>query len=56
MRKEQRLELTDWIVLTVPESDADLVERHGEWIKREVLALEIRLGPELRIDKAESRE
>jgi isoleucyl-tRNA synthetase len=55
MRKEQGLELTDRIVLTVPESDADLVERHGDWAKREVLALEIRLGPELRIDKAESR-
>jgi isoleucyl-tRNA synthetase len=56
MRKEQGLELTDRIVLTVPESDADLVERHGEWIGREVLAVEVRLGPELRIDKAESRE
>jgi isoleucyl-tRNA synthetase len=56
MRKEQGLELTDRIVLTVPESDAVLVDRHGDWIKREVLALEIRLGPELRIDKAESRE
>jgi isoleucyl-tRNA synthetase len=55
MRKEQGLELTDRIVLTVPESDGDLAERHGDWIKREVLALEIRLGPELRIDKAESR-
>jgi isoleucyl-tRNA synthetase len=56
LRKEQGLELTDRIDLTVPESDADLVEQHGDWVKREVLALEIRLGPELRIDKAQSRE
>jgi isoleucyl-tRNA synthetase len=56
LRKEQGLELTDRIVLTVPEDDAGLVDRHGDWIRREVLALEIRLGPEPRIDKADSRE
>ena len=43
MRKEQGLELTDRIVLTVPDALAELVSRHGDWIKDEVLAVEIRL-------------
>jgi isoleucyl-tRNA synthetase len=38
MRKEQGLELTDRISVTLPRSHADLVERHEEWIKGEVLA------------------
>ena len=33
MRKEQGLELTDRIAVTLPQADADLVERHAEWIK-----------------------
>ena len=33
MRKEQGLELTDRITVTLPQADADLVERHAEWIK-----------------------
>jgi len=41
MRKEQGLELTDRIVVTVPEGDAELVDRHGDWIKGEVLAVEL---------------
>jgi isoleucyl-tRNA synthetase len=52
LRKAEGLELTDRIVLTVPQSDAELVERHGDWIKDEVLALEIRTGGDLRIEKA----
>jgi isoleucyl-tRNA synthetase len=40
MRKEAGLELTDRIRLTLPRSDADLLE-HEEWIKDEVLAVEI---------------
>ncbi len=39
MRKDQGLELTDRIAVTVPAADADLVERHAEWIKAEVLAV-----------------
>ena len=39
MRKEQGLELTDRIAVTLPAADADLVEQHSEWIKAEVLAV-----------------
>ena len=57
MRKEQGLELTDRIAVTLPRSHADLVERHEEWIKREVLAVFLRTdgvdGPQ--IVKLESR-
>jgi isoleucyl-tRNA synthetase len=52
LRKEQGLELTDRIVLTLPEQDSGLAERHGDWIKGEVLAVEIRLDGALRIEKA----
>jgi isoleucyl-tRNA synthetase len=41
MRKEQGLELTDRIAVTLPQADADLVERHSEWIKSEVLAVSL---------------
>jgi isoleucyl-tRNA synthetase len=41
MRKEQGLELTDRIAVTLPTADADLVERHAEWIKAEVLAVSL---------------
>ncbi len=40
MRKEQGYELTDRIAVTLPERDADLMD-HGDWIRAEVLALEI---------------
>jgi isoleucyl-tRNA synthetase len=43
MRKEAGLELTDRIVLTLPNSQADLL-RHEQWIKDQVLATEIREG------------
>ena len=59
IRKEQGLELTDRIVLTVPATDSELAERHGDWIKSEVLAVEIRVDPgasEVSIAKAENRE
>jgi isoleucyl-tRNA synthetase len=39
-RKEQGLELTDRIRLTIPEADAGLLE-HRDWIARETLAVEI---------------
>ncbi len=40
-RREEGLELTDRIVVTLPSRDADLLERHGDWIKAEVLAVSI---------------
>jgi isoleucyl-tRNA synthetase len=58
MRKEQGLELTDRIVLTVPDEESELVERHGDWIKSEVLAVEIRVdgASGVSIAKAQKRE
>ena len=41
MRKEQGLELTDRIIVTLPEADAELIERHADWIKAEVLAVSL---------------
>ena len=52
LRKEQGFELTDRIVLTVPESERAVVERHGDWITAEVLATEIRVGDALGIEKS----
>jgi isoleucyl-tRNA synthetase len=53
LRKEQGFELTDRIVLTVPEAQRALVDRHGDWIGREVLATEIRVGSEeLKLEKS----
>jgi isoleucyl-tRNA synthetase len=53
LRKEQGLELTDRILLTVPESQRALAERHGDWIAREVLASEIRVSDEeLKLEKS----
>jgi hypothetical protein len=43
MRREAGLELTDRIVVTLPATHSDLLERHADWIKSEVLAVEIRL-------------
>jgi isoleucyl-tRNA synthetase len=44
MRKDAGLEVTDRIVLTVPEALSPLVAEHGDRIKAEVLAVEIRNG------------
>jgi isoleucyl-tRNA synthetase len=41
MRKEQGLELTDRITVTLPQADADLIEIHADWIKSEVLAVSL---------------
>jgi len=41
MRKDAGLALTDRIKLTLPEADADLLQ-HEQWIRDEVLAVEIR--------------
>jgi isoleucyl-tRNA synthetase len=52
MRKEQGLELTDRIKLTIPEADSDLLE-HREWIMRETLAVSVEAtGAGLVVDKA----
>ena len=40
MRKEQGLELTDRIALTLPAEHEELL-RHADWIKGEVLAVSI---------------
>jgi isoleucyl-tRNA synthetase len=53
LRKDEGLEITDRIVLTVPESERELVDRHGDWIAHEVLATEIRVGEGLAIEKTE---
>jgi isoleucyl-tRNA synthetase len=50
MRKEQGLEITDRIVLTLP--DGEDLERFEEWIKAETLAVEIEPGAELAVRKA----
>ena len=53
LRKERGFELTDRIVLTVPEADRELTGRHGDWIKREVLATELEIaGEELKLEKS----
>jgi isoleucyl-tRNA synthetase len=40
LRKEQGLDLTDRIAVTLPDTDADLLA-HAEWIKAEVLAVSL---------------
>jgi isoleucyl-tRNA synthetase len=52
LRKEQGFELTDRIVLTVPEEMRRLLDAHGEWIQREVLAVGLNYGAELEIEKS----
>ena len=42
MRREAGLELTDRIVVRLPQSEADLLE-HADWIKNEVLAVALEL-------------
>ena len=52
LRKEQGLELTDRIVLTLPQHEEELL-RHEDWIKEETLAVEIQTdGAELKLEKA----
>ncbi len=52
LRKDEGYEVTDRVVLTVPADLADVVAAHADWIKREVLAIEIVVGTELAIAKA----
>jgi isoleucyl-tRNA synthetase len=51
MRKDEGFEVTDRIVLTVPQDQAELVARHGDWIKDETLATEIHVDGDLSIAK-----
>jgi isoleucyl-tRNA synthetase len=51
MRKDAGLELTDRIVVTLGPDEADLVD-YAEWIKKETLAVDVRLGDALSIQKA----
>ena len=51
MRKDAGLALTDRIVLTLPPAESELVERHGDWIKGDVLATEIRGDGDVAIPK-----
>jgi len=52
LRKDEGYEITDRIVLTVPEAERDVVEAHRGWLAREVLATEIRVGSALAIEKS----
>jgi len=52
LRKEQGLDLTDRIVLTLPRNQEELL-RHSDWIAEQTLAVEIRTdGTELKLEKA----
>jgi isoleucyl-tRNA synthetase len=51
MRKDAGLELTDRIVVTLGPDEADLID-YAEWIKKETLAVDVRLGDALSIQKA----
>ena len=52
LRKDEGYEIMDRIVLTVPESERDVVGAHRDWVAREVLATEIRVGAALAIQKS----
>ena len=51
MRKEAGLELTDRIVLTLPEADRDLLD-YEEQIKTDTLAVRVEVRDELRVEEA----
>jgi isoleucyl-tRNA synthetase len=44
LRRDRGFELTDRIRVTLPRAHEDVVERHGDWIAREVLAVELVTG------------
>ena len=52
LRKERGLELTDRIVLTVPEEMRRLIDAHGTWVKSEILAVDVDFGAELKFEKS----
>ena len=49
LRKDEGYSITDRIVLTVPESERDVLEGHRDWVVREVLAAEVEVGASLAI-------
>jgi isoleucyl-tRNA synthetase len=49
LRRDQSLELTDRIVLTLPRDEEELL-RHEDWIKEETLAAKIELGDALKLE------
>jgi len=51
LRREQGLDVTDRIVLTLPREQEELL-RHEDWIKEETLAVKIELGNGLKLEKA----
>jgi isoleucyl-tRNA synthetase len=51
LRKERGFELTDRIVVTLPQGENEVL-RHEGWIKQETLAVEIQTGSELKLEKA----
>jgi isoleucyl-tRNA synthetase len=51
MRREAGLELSDRIVVTLGRDEADLLD-HAEWVQEETLAVEVRVGGALAIEKA----
>jgi isoleucyl-tRNA synthetase len=53
MRRDEGLEITDRIVLTLPQDLSELVDRHGDWIKDEVLAAKIAFDGGMRIEKVD---
>lgn len=52
LRKDEGYQLTDRIVLTVPSAEADVVAAHRDWVAREVLATDVRVGDGLAIAKS----
>jgi len=50
LRKDRGLDVTDRIVLSVP--DRDLLPEYEERIKAETLATEVQVGPELDLARA----
>jgi isoleucyl-tRNA synthetase len=44
LRRDRGFELTDRIRVTLPRAYEEVVERHGDWIAREVLAVELVTG------------
>ncbi len=44
MRRDAGFELTDRVLITLPDAWRDVVEQHGDWVAREVLASELAVG------------
>ena len=51
LRKDRGLEVTDRIRLTLPRAEADVVERYGDRLKEETLALELAVGDDIDLER-----